>query len=49
MDDQENRARTYGSHRDPAFFIVNAAVRLGERVWILKNEKGSFETHVALA
>lgn len=53
MDNQENRSRTDGSHRDPTLFLVQdwtecwVGLRDGPR--IVENEYGSFKTNIMLA
>jgi hypothetical protein len=49
VNDQKNRTRPYGAHRNPALFIVNANVALTERIGIVENEKRSFEPYAVLA
>jgi len=49
MNDEKNRTRTYRAQRNPAFFIVETDVPLGERVGIVESEKRCFESHVVLA
>ncbi len=49
VSDQENRTRSDSSNRDPAFFVVEADVPLGDRVGIVENEQRSVKAHVMLA
>ena len=49
MNDQQNRSRSYGSNRYPAFLIVKGEVPLRDRIGIVENEYGSFKTNIMLA
>ena len=47
IDNQQNRTRTYGSHRYPSLLILRSAVGLGNRV--VENQNRRFEAHIMLA
>lgn len=49
MDNQENRARSYGSDCDPAFLIVTSVVAVRNSIRIVENENGSFKADIVLA
>jgi hypothetical protein len=49
MDNQEYRARPYGSHRDPAFLLARLVVSLGQCVGIVENQNRSFKANIMLA
>jgi hypothetical protein len=48
MHNQENRTRSYGAKRYPAFLIVKGGIALRNSVRIVENENGSFKPNVML-
>ena len=49
MDNQQNRARSNGSNRYPAFLILAGGVGLGNRIGVVENQNSRFEAHIMLA
>ena len=49
MDNQENRTRSYGTNRYPAFLLVKGGVTPRDRARVVKDENRSFKANIVLA